>query len=351
MGADSGLPYLPFLSSPVCILPPIFCYNAIAMSDSVPRYYSFGHYLRRRFGCRVHKITLHAGMTCPNRDGTHGRGGCTFCNNTGFSPNTRVDAATIRAQMLAGMESVRRRVRANRFIAYFQAYSNTHAPVEFLAALYDEAWCSPEVVGMSVGTRPDCIDKAKVDLLAGYTQRGEVWVEYGLQSAHDVTLQAINRCHTYEDFERAIKMTAGRGIRICTHTVLGLPGETREMMLETHRRVAALPIDGIKIHLLHIMRDTVMERQYRRGEIPLLSREEYVGLVCDVLELLPPSMVIQRMHADAPADVLVAPDWCLDKSGVLNDIRQELIRRDTWQGKSLGFALDAIPAVPTPLTR
>lgn len=326
----------------------VFCYNVSAMSDGSqihPRYYSFSQYLRGRFGYRVHKITLHAGMTCPNRDGTRGRGGCTFCNNTGFSPNTRLAPGSIQAQMLAGMQSARKRVRAGGFIAYFQSFTNTHAPLEFLASLYDEAWCSPDVVGMSVGTRPDCVDAAKIDLLARYTERGEVWVEYGLQSAHNATLQAINRCHDYEDFVRAVELTAGRGIRICTHTVLGLPGETREMMLETHRRIAAMPIDGIKIHLLHIMRDTVMELQHRRGEIPLLSRGEYVGLVCDVLELLPPTMTIQRMHADAPADVLVAPDWCLDKSGVLNDIREELVRRDTWQGKALGFPIEAIPTV------
>lgn len=303
------------------------------------RYYAFGRYLRRRFGCRVHKITLHAGMTCPNRDGTRGSGGCTFCNNTGFSPAVRREPGAIRAQMAAGMESARRRPRATKFIAYFQAYSNTYASVDELARLYDEAWCSPDVVGLSIGTRPDCVDAAKLDLLAEHARRGEVWIEYGLQSAHDATLEAINRCHTYEEFARAVKMTAGRGIRICVHTILGLPGETSEMMLDTHRRLAELPIDGIKIHLLHIMRKTRMEREYQRGEISLLGRDEYVGMVCDVLEILPPNVTIQRMHADAPADVLVAPAWCLDKSGVLRDIRQELIRRDSWQGKRTGTSL------------
>jgi radical SAM protein (TIGR01212 family) len=308
------------------------------------RYNAFGHELRRRFGCRVHKITLFAGMSCPNRDGARGRDGCTFCNNKGFSPAVRLEAGAIRSQMLSGMQAARRRGRATKFIAYFQAFSNTHAPVERLAGLYDEAWCSPEVVGMSVGTRPDCVDAAKIDLLAGYTARGDVWVEYGLQSAHDETLQRINRCHTYDEFVQAVKLTAGRGLRICAHTILGLPGETRDMMLETHRKLAGLPIDGIKIHLLHVMRDTVMEQQYRRGEIELLARQQYVSLVCDVLELLPPSIVIQRMHADAPADVLVAPDWCLDKSGVLSDIRNELVRRDTWQGKALGTPSECLDA-------
>lgn len=312
------------------------------MTDS-SRYYPFSRYLRSRYGCRVHKVTIHAGFTCPNRDGTRGYGGCTFCNNAGFSPNARTDAAMVREQIQRGIEQTRRRSKATKFIAYFQAYSNTYAPVDHLQALYDEAWKFPEVVGLSIGTRPDCVDPEKIALISGYSARGEVWLEYGLQSTHDVTLKSINRGHGYREFLDAIEMTRDRGIRICAHTVLGLPGETREMMLDTHRRLAALPIDGIKIHLLHIMRDTVMAAQYQRGEITLLGRQEFVDLVCDVLEVLPPTMVIQRMHADAPSDVLVAPPWCLDKAGVLDDIRRTLASRDTWQGKALGHGLCDIP--------
>ncbi len=309
-----------------------------------PRYYAFGRYLRQRYGCRVHKVTLDAGFTCPNRDGTRGRGGCTFCNNVGFSPNARMAPAQVREQLARGIDSARRRHKAGRFIAYFQAYSNTHAPVERLRSLYDQVWGFPEVVGLSIGTRPDCVDLEKIEMIAEYTHRGEVWIEYGLQSAHNQTLEAINRGHTYEEFLNAVRLTAGRGIKICAHTILGLPGETREMMLETHRRLADLPIDGIKIHLLHIMRDTVMERQYERGKIIMLQRPEFVELVVDVLEVLRPEVVIQRMHADAPPDVLVAPRWCLDKAGVLNDIKQELLRRNTWQGKGLGYRLEDIPS-------
>lgn len=311
------------------------------------RYHSFGRYLRRRFGCRVHKVTIDAGFTCPNRDGSRGLGGCTFCNNTGFSPNARLEPAAVRQQMANGITSARRRRKAERFIAYFQAYSNTYAPLPRLRELYDEAWNFADVVGMSVGTRPDCVDPRKIDLISSYTSRGEVWIEYGLQSARDDTLQAINRGHSYDEFLDAIDMTRDRGLKICVHTILGLPGETHEMMLDTHRRLAELPIDGIKIHLLHIMRDTVLADQYHRGEVPLLERDEFVGLVCDVLEKLPPRVVVQRMHADAPPDVLVAPQWCLDKAGILDDIRAELARRDSWQGKGLGFKLSDIPdAVP-----
>ncbi len=316
----------------------------------VLRYYSFSHYLRRRFGCRVQKITLHAGFSCPNRDGTAGVGGCTFCNNTGFSPNTRVEPASIRRQLEDGIAVARRASKARKFIAYFQAYSNTHAPLAHLASLYEEVWPVEGVVGLSIGTRPDCVDAAKLDLIAGYVPRGEVWLEYGLQSTHDATLAAVNRCHTYADFVRAVEMTAGRGIRICVHTILGLPGETREMMLETHERLAELPIDGIKVHLLHVMKNTVLAGQYSRGEIRLLQRSEYAELVCDVLERLPARVVIQRMHADAPADVLVAPQWCLDKPGVLAEINAALARRDTWQGRLRGEPLggppDHSPAAP-----
>lgn len=312
------------------------------------RYYSFGRYLRRRFGCRVHKVTLHAGFTCPNRDGTRGWDGCTFCNNAGFSPNERLGPSEIGQQLADGIARARRRCKAERFIAYFQAYTNTYASPERLKSLYDAVWQFPEVVGLAIGTRPDCVNAEKIALIEQYTRRGEVWIEYGLQSMHDRTLEMVNRQHTYAEFMRAIQLTRGRGIKVCVHTILGLPGETPAMMMETHERLAELDIDGIKVHLLHIMRDTVMERQYQRGEIALLERGEFVGLVCDVLERLPPTVVIQRMHADAPPDILVAPQWCLDKMGVLKDIQAELVRRDTWQGRRLGYGLTDIPSVPLP---
>jgi len=310
------------------------------------RYYGFSRYLRRRFGCRVHKVTLHAGFTCPNRDGSVGVGGCTFCNNAGFSPNARIEPAEIARQLARGIEAARRR-KAEKVIAYFQAYTNTYGPLDHLKVLYDQVWRFPDVVGMSIGTRPDCVNREIIDLVAGYTDRGEVWIEYGLQSAFDRTLEAVNRGHTYAQFLEAIDLTRGRGLKICVHTILGLPGEDREMMLETHRRLADLPVDGVKIHLLHIMRDTVMAGQYARGEVELLSRLQYVSLVVDVLEVLRPDVVIQRMHADAPRELLVAPLWCLDKNGVLDDIRREQARRDSWQGKALGYDRSAIPSLPT----
>jgi uncharacterized protein len=295
------------------------------------RYYAFSDYLKERFGQKVWKIPIDAGFTCPNRDGTKGFGGCTFCNNEGFSPNTRRNVRSVEDQIAEAISTHHHR-GIHKFIAYFQAYTNTHASADALRALYEIPWRFPDVVGMSIGTRPDCVDPQKITLIESYKERGEVWIEYGLQTIHDLTQKAINRCHTLADFERAIDLTRDRGIRICAHTILGLPGETREMMLETHRRLGDYPIDGLKIHLLHVMKNTAMARQFERGEFEVLSRNAYVALICDVLEVLRPSVVIQRLHADAPEEVLIAPTWCLDKRRVLTEIEAELTRRGTYQG-------------------
>jgi len=306
------------------------------------RYYPLSRYFRQRFGCRVQQITINAGFSCPNRDGARSLEGCSFCNNAGFSPNSRRAFGSVAEQLSHGINTARQQGKAEKFMAYFQAFTNTYGPVEHLRKLYDQVWEFPEVVGLAIGTRPDCVDDDKLQLIVNYTSRGEVWIEYGLQSAHDETLRAINRNHTYEDFVRAVEMTAGRGILQCVHTILGLPGEDREMMLETHRRLAGLPVDGIKIHLLHILKDTPLARDYDHGKVKLLSREGFVALVCDVLEILPPHMVIQRLQADAPREYLIAPHWCLDKQNILNEIHQKLVRRDSWQGKGLGFDISAV---------
>lgn len=311
---------------------------------NVRRYHNFSSYARRVFGGKVRKVTIHAGFTCPNRDGTRGRGGCTFCNNEGFSPFARVDVRQVTEQMRRGIDFARRRGHTDKVIAYFQAYTNTYAPLEQLRQLYDAVWEYPQTIGMAIGTRPDCINEPIADLIASYAARGEVWLELGLQSCHDRTLESINRGHTYAEFVEAVRLLQGRGLKLCAHTILGLPGEDRAMMRETHRRVAELGFDGIKIHLLHINQRTVMAHQYARGEIDVLSRDEYVDLVVDMLEILPPSMVIQRMHADAPPNVLIAPTWCLDKAEVLDRIRGRLVERNTWQGKALGFGVEDLPA-------
>jgi radical SAM protein (TIGR01212 family) len=231
------------------------------------------------------------------------------------------------------MEAARLRYRAEKFIAYFQAFTNTYAPLDRLKQLYNEAASLPGVVGLAIGTRPDCVPDETLDLIASFTPRLETWVEYGLQSAHDSTLSAIGRGHTVAQFSDAVERTAQRGIKVCAHVILGLPRETGKMMKETARSIAALPVEGVKIHLFHILKDSRFEAPYRDGKIALLSREEYASLVCDFLELLPPQIVTQRLTGEAPRANLIAPLWALDKHAVLEAINAELERRDSRQGQ------------------
>lgn len=304
------------------------------------RYYSFNRYLQDRFGVKVYKVTLDAGFTCPNRDGSVGWGGCTFCNNEGFSVNSRADrrkTKSIEEQLQEGMAFKSRRYKARKFLAYFQAYTNTYGSVDHLKDLYDRALSFPDVVGLSIGTRPDCAGDEVLDLIEGYARRTEVWLEYGLQSAHDRTLELINRGHDFACFVDALNRTQGRNIHICVHVVLGLPGETRDDMLETARLLGRMEFQGIKIHLLHILRNTVMERQYQRGELRLMEQEEYASLVVDFLEWIPPHVTIHRLSADAPPGSLVAPQWCLNKASVLRSIHEEMDRRHFKQGSRLNM--------------
>ncbi|MEJ2744334.1 MAG: TIGR01212 family radical SAM protein [bacterium] len=296
------------------------------------RYRRYSTYLRQKFGCRVYRIPIDAGFTCPTRDGTISRGGCAYCDPKGSASTVSDKKLGVREQMLKGMEAARKRYKAEKFIAYFQAFTNTYAPIDRLKQLYNEATSLPGVVGLSIGTRPDCVPDEALDLIASFTPRLETWVEYGLQSAHDSTLTAIGRGHTVAQFSDAVRRTTQRGIKACAHVILGLPGETGEMMKETARFVAALPVGGVKIHLFHILKNSLFEAPYREGKITLLSQEEYVTVVCDFIELLPPEVVIQRLTGEAPRANLVAPLWALDKHTVLDAINAELERRDSRQG-------------------
>jgi hypothetical protein len=294
-------------------------------------FYPFSQFLRERFGCKVYKLTVDAGFTCPNRDGTRGRGGCIYCENRSFSP-----AAGSRLSVSQQVEKEKRlaagRYGASKFIVYFQPFTNTYGPVATLRALYGEALSVPDVVGLSVGTRPDCTPPEVLDYLEELAGRTHLWLEFGLQSAHDRTLEAINRGHTFGEFQDAVRRAQGRGIFICVHLILGLPGETTEMMHQTAERVAELGIDGIKIHHLHVVRDTVLERAYRQGQVRLLSMPEYAGLAADVIERLPPWTVLQRFVGDVQGDTLVAPKWEEGKLRVLESIQAELRRRGSRQG-------------------
>jgi radical SAM protein (TIGR01212 family) len=297
------------------------------------RYLNLNAYLRGIFGCRVQKITLDAGLTCPNRDGTLGRGGCIYCNPRGSGTGAHAAGMSIADQLEAGKRRLAKRYKARKFIAYFQSYSNTYGPVDRLRSLYEEALGVEDVVGLSIGTRPDCVEAGVLDLLAGYTPRSLVWIEYGLQSANDETLRILNRGHSVQDFVEATAAARRRGIKVCAHVILGLPGEGREDMLATARLLTDVKIDGVKVHLLYVVRDTPLEKMYRAGRYVCLGRDEYVERVCDFLELLDPRVVIQRLTGDPHPEELVAPLWSLKKSQTLALIRQRLAARDTWQGK------------------
>ncbi|HOC94085.1 MAG TPA: TIGR01212 family radical SAM protein [bacterium] len=301
------------------------------MSDK--RYYAFSDYLKGRFGCKVYKISIDAGFTCPNRDGSMGEGGCIYCNNQGFSPNTRRERASISEQTRRGAEFMRARYKAEKFLAYFQAFTNTYAPLDTLRRSYSEALACEDIVGLSVGTRPDCVPDDVLDLLASIGQNKETWIELGLQSAHDRTLELINRRHNVASFIDASRRAIDRGsLKICGHIILGLPGETRDMMLDSARLLSNLGVHGVKIHLLHILKDTPLADAHSRGEIPVFKFEEYVSLVCDYLELLSPDIVIQRLTADGPSDLLIAPAWAMEKKRAIDAIEKELLKRDTRQG-------------------
>jgi hypothetical protein len=299
------------------------------------RYTAFSDELRRVFGCRVQRISVDAGFTCPNRDGTAGTGGCIFCGGKGSGSFGIRPELSVASQLLHGKEFLARRYGAARFLAYFQAYSNTYAPVEHLRLLYDEALSVPDVAGLIVGTRPDCLPADVLDLLAGYARSTYFWLELGLQSPLDRTLSLLNRGHDFASFADAVARSRERGIRVCAHVILGLPGETREEMLATAGILNDLGVEGVKIHQLHVMRGTALEEMHRRGEVRCLERDDYVGLVCDFLERLDPAIVIHRLVGDAPADHLVAPDWSLRKGEVLDAVDAELARRGTGQGAAL----------------
>ena len=300
------------------------------------RYNDLNSYLRGIFGCRVQKISIDAGLSCPNRDGSISTGGCIYCNVRGSGTGAYAHGLSITDQLQRGKTSLAKRYKAKKFIAYFQSFSNTYASPATLERLYNEALAVEDIVGLSIGTRPDCVDPPVLDLLEAYAENYMIWVEYGLQSAHDATLDLINRGHDFECFRKTVEATRNRGIKICSHVILGLPSETQKHMLETANRLAQLEIDGIKLHLLYVVKGTVLEKLYRQEKYRCLRQTEYVDLVCDFLERIPQRVVIQRLTGDPHPDELVAPHWSLNKKDTLAMIRHSLKQRDTWQGKLRG---------------
>ena len=303
------------------------------MPSTEKRYNDFNTYLRNHFGCRVQKITVDAGLTCPNRDGSIAAGGCIYCNERGSGPGPHVRALSISEQLMRGKKAMWQRYKARKFMVYFQAFSNTYAPVDILRQLYQEAVDVPDIVAMAIGTRPDCIDNDKLDMIQEFAAKHLVWMEYGLQSAHDSTLLRINRGHDVACFTEAIKATQNRGIQICAHVILGLPGETAEQVHKTAQYISDLGINGVKLHLLYVVKGTRLAARYRQGSYQCLELKAYVHLVCDFLERIPADMIVQRLTSDPHVHELVAPQWSLNKSEVLKQIHVELKRRDTRQGR------------------
>ncbi len=305
------------------------------------RYFSYNSFLRNKFGSRrVHKVSLDAGFTCPNVDGTVTIGGCTFCDNRSFSPSRRVRRQDICNQLEDGMRRLRRRYEGlDQFIAYFQPATNTYAPVGRLREVYEAALAHPQVVGLAIGTRPDCVPDDVLDLLTELAGRTYLSVEYGLQTMHDRSLDWMNRGHRHAATIDAVGRSRGRGFETCAHVMLGLPGESHADMLATAREVARLQFDAVKIHNLYAVKRTPLADQVTRGEVTLLGRDEYIRVLVDFLELLPPTMVVERISGDAPPDFFVGPAWCLDKPGVLRALAAEFERRNTWQGKSADFTV------------
>jgi radical SAM protein (TIGR01212 family) len=297
-----------------------------------PYYRTYNQYLRERYPYRVYKIPIDAGFTCPNIDGTVAYGGCAYCDNKSFSPNARTTPRPVREQVVDGMAFYRRRFGAEKFIAYFQAFTNTHGPVERLRRLYDESLVSRDILGLSIGTRPDCVPEAVLDLLMEYSDRYHLWIEYGLQSIHDETMDRLNRGHTFAQFEDAVRRAKRRDLPVCAHVILGLPGETRDMMMQTAEAVAAMGIDAVKIHHFYVARNTQIEKTHRTTPVPTLDLEEYVGLVCDFIERMPAGTVIERVMGELNPAFAVAPRWGKPKGEILRRIQSEFSRRGTAQG-------------------
>jgi len=299
---------------------------------SSKRYNTFSAELKRVFGCKVQRISVDAGFNCPNRDGTLDTEGCIFCGGQGSGSFGIRRDLHVAAQLEDGKEVMRRKYRAQKFIAYFQAYSNTYAPLEQLRSLFNEALTVSDMAGIVVATRPDCLPDAVLDYLAELSKQTYFWLELGVQTSCDKSLALINRHHDYACSVSAIERSKAHGLRVCAHVILGLPGETRQDMLATVEELNKLGVDGVKLHLLHVMRGTSLAEIYARGEIELFDRDSYVGLVCDALERLDPAILIHRLTGDGGQDNLVAPLWSLKKFEVLNLIDAELERRGTQQG-------------------
>jgi len=297
------------------------------------RYNSYHDYLRQRFGCRVHKVSVDMGFTCPNRDGMLAKGGCVYCNNDSFVPPYARSRYSMDEQIRHGIEYLRNRFKAEKFIIYFQAYTSTYGEAEYLEKLYKESLRYDGVVGLAVGTRSDCIDEEKLDIFENLASDYYVTLEYGIESIYDKSLEFMNRGHDYQNVLDAINLTRGRGIHIGSHIILGMPTESREEMMAMADEVSRLGIDTFKIHNLHIVRNTPLARMYREDPFPLFSFDEYRDFITRFLERLDPDLMIERLFTDTPRQLLIAPDWNMRHNEILYGIKKSLEERNTYQGR------------------
>lgn len=296
------------------------------------RYHSLNFELKKTFGQKVIKLAVDGGFTCPNRDGSKGYGGCTFCSSSGSGEYAGSRQKTIREQLEQQIRLLSPKWKEALYIPYFQNFSNTYADLDTLRSKYDEALSFPQSVGLAVATRPDCIDESIASLLAEYHRKTYLWVELGIQTVHEKTAERIRRGCTVDEIERAFDLLRQQGIRIVAHVILNLPGETRSDYFDTLRYLIDHNIHGLKIHMLNIIQGTSLAAEYADSPFPLMTREEYITLICDILEFLPKDIIIHRMTGDAAKDSLIAPRWICDKRAVLNGIDKELRRRNTHQG-------------------
>ncbi len=310
------------------------------------RYRKYSHYLKEKYGARVHRIPLQAGFFCPNRDGRLSKRGCIFCDVYGSGPLT-FEPPPIKQQIIQGMDRVRRRYGARYFIAYFQAFTNTYAPPQILKERYSQVLEFPEVVEISIGTRPDCLPEPIIDVIQEIAEKKQVWVEVGLESSHFSSLKWMRRNHGVADFVDAVlRLKRREGIKVAAHVILGIPGEGKEEVIETARFISSLPIDGVKIHPLHVLKNTELDRLYRNGKLVLLTMEGFVSLAVDFLENLRKDIVIMRISGERSPELFVAPSWALNKQKVLRAIEDELSRRNTSQGEKLKLGLDVKECFP-----
>lgn len=307
--------------------------NPFPYAADEKRYHTWNYHLRNEFGHKVFKIALDGGFDCPNRDGTVARGGCTFCSAAGSGDFAGNRAEDLVSQFSTIKGKMHEKWKNGKYMAYFQAYTNTHAPVEVLREKFESVLNLEGVVGLSIATRPDCLPDDVVEYLAELNKRTYLWVELGLQTVHERTALLINRAHDFECYTEGVKKLRKHGIRVCSHIINGLPLENHEMMMETARAVSKLDVQGIKIHLLHLLKGTPMVKQYEKGKLEFLTKADYVKLVCDQLEILPPEMIVHRITGDGPIDLMIGPMWSVNKWDVLNSIDAELKQRGSYQGK------------------